>query len=248
MVNSAWSGNGVLGASSDFSNDGLLNATNAQRIKDGEPLLSLSARLDAAAQAKAEDMVRHDYWAHDSPSGKTPWSFIAASGYQYRSAGENLAYGFSGSEAAVAGWMNSAEHRANILDANYADVGFGVASSTDFVGQGPETVVVAEYAQPASLAGAPADTHPTTKVLDNSTQRVSRIQILTGSQSEWSLLAVMALSGGAMILFVLRHGYRLHRWLSRGEAFVTKHPYLDIFVVFVITAGCVLTRISGIVG
>ncbi len=258
LVNSAWSGAGVLGTSSDFSSRSLLMDTNAERSKNGEPALSLDVRLEAAAQAKADDMVRSDYWAHESPAGKTPWSFITANGYQYSSAGENLAYGFDGADSSVAGWMNSAEHRANILNASYSDVGFGVASSPDYVGHGPQTIVVAEYGQPAA-AGSPSDT---TKVgaglpaapLDSnvlgtadSQQPVSRIQILAGGGQAWSLVAVITLAGAAGALFILRHSYRLHRVLNRGEVFVTRHPYLDIAVVLIVTAGCVLTRVSGIV-
>ncbi|HVX57940.1 MAG TPA: CAP domain-containing protein [Candidatus Saccharimonadales bacterium] len=263
LVNSTWSSKSVLGSSSDFSTASLLNDTNAQRAKLGESALTVNAQLSAAAQAKADDMVRNNYWAHTSPAGRTPWSFITAAGYQYQSAGENLAYGFANANQSVAGWMNSTEHRDNILNAAFRNVGFGVASSSDFVGQGPATVVVAEYAQPAittaaasppGVAAAPptaAASTPPSNVLGTSadtttSQPVSRIQLLTGP-TEWGLLIAVVITGAAAILFTLRHGYRLHRALARGEAFVTHHPYLDITVVFILTAGCVLTRTGGII-
>jgi hypothetical protein len=250
MVNSAWSKSSVLGAKSDFSAGSLLDDTNVERAKDNEPALALNPQLAAAAQAKAEDMVKADYWAHNSPEGKTPWSFINASGYQYQTAGENLAYGFSSAGDSVAGWMNSPEHRANILDNTYRDVGFGVASSPNYQGQGPETVVVAEYGQPATAANPVAATQAS-NVLGASSeiaaQPVSRVQVLAGSQAAWSLLAVIVLTTAAMALFTLRHGYRLHRLLTRGEIFVVHHPYFDIAIVFVITAGIILTRTSGII-
>ncbi len=269
LVNSVWSGAGVLGTNSDFSASKLLNDTNAERAKDGEPALSFNVKLEEAAQAKADDMVRSDYWSHNSPSGRTPWSFITASNYQYRSAGENLAYGFDGADASVAGWMNSAEHRANILNVSYSDVGFGVASSADFIGHGPQTIVVAEYGQPmisdsssvaagsasgasrasgtTGASGAPAAASSNVLGADAAQQPVSRIQILTGDRQAWSLLAIIALTGAAGALFILRYSYRFHRVLVRGEKFVTRHPYLDIFAVLIITVGCVLTRVSGIV-
>jgi hypothetical protein len=257
LVNSVWSGNGVLGAARDFSAGTLLSDTNAERSKQGESALRLDSRLSAAAQAKAEDMVKTDYWAHDSPAGKTPWKFIAESGYQYQSAGENLAYGFASADDSVAGWMNSPEHRANILNRAYSDVGFGVASSRDYMGQGPETIVVAEYAQPAvsqtgagepaSATGVAADGQAGSNVLGASSQPVSRIQVLTGGAQTWSLFLVIVVTGAAGALFILRHGYKLHRWATKGEMFVTQHPYYDIAIVFIITAGLVLTRVSGIV-
>lgn len=243
VVNSAWSKSSVLGATSDFSSNALLTDTNTERIKNNETALALNPRLAAAAQAKAEDMVTTNYWAHNSPSGKTPWAFITASGYQYQTAGENLAYGFTDANDSITGWMNSPEHRANILG-SYQDVGFGVASSPNYQGQGPETVVVAEYAQPVSSAVLGTNVTSPTNI---AAQPVSRIQLLAGNQSAWALLAVVTVTAAAMALFLLRHGYRLHRLLSNGEAFIVHHPYIDIAIVFIITAGVVLTRTSGII-
>jgi hypothetical protein len=255
LINNAWSANSVLGSKSDFSTTTLLNTTNTERLKKNEPALTINAQLAAAAQAKAEDMIKNNYWAHNSPDGKTPWAFINAAGYQYQSAGENLAYGFTSANDSVAGWMGSPEHRANILDAAYQNVGFGVASSPNYVGEGPETVVVAEYGQPIATPATtptsspvvPPSTNPTADVLgaEAKAQPISRVQLLTGSQ--WALIVVVTLTGAAMVLFILRHGYRVHRLLSRGEAFVVHHPYLDIAIVFIITAGCILTRSSGII-
>lgn len=246
LVNSTWPRGDVLGSQSDFTATTLLKDTNTRRAKSSETALSLNPQLTNAAQAKADDMVRSDYWSHTSPSGKTPWTFITGSGYQYQEAGENLAYGFVNADDVVAGWMNSPEHRANILDNQYSDVGFGVASSPDYLGRGPATLVVAEYAQPATAAGGSSATN---QVLGTETksQPIARIQVLTGGQMLWALTAVIGLAGLAGAYFLLHHGFRFKRALNRSEAFIVHHPYLDIAVVFLITAGCVLTRISGII-
>ena len=136
-INSFWSQlPGVLGASSNFSSQNLLEDTNNQRAIDAETPLSIDPQLQAAAQAKAEDMVAKNYWSHNTPDGKTPWTFIAAAGYSYDEAGENLAYGFSSADSTVTGWMNSPTHRANILNKDYTQVGFGVVSSQDYQGHG----------------------------------------------------------------------------------------------------------------
>ncbi|MDB5164505.1 MAG: hypothetical protein JWL89_131, partial [Candidatus Saccharibacteria bacterium] len=118
IVNTVWSHSAVLGAQSDFSATSLLDSTNQQRISHKEANLQIDPQLSAAAQAKANDMVGRNYWAHTSPDGQTPWSFITAAGYNYQSAGENLAYGFDNASGVVSGWMNSTEHRDNILDAS----------------------------------------------------------------------------------------------------------------------------------
>jgi hypothetical protein len=145
---------GVLAYSTSMSINALLATTNQQRADNGAAGLTLNSQLSSAAQAKANDMVARDYWAHNTPDGNPPWVFIDNAGYSYKKAGENLAYGFSTSDDTITGWMNSPSHRENMLDAAFADVGFGFANSANFVGTGEETIVVAEYGTP--LNGAPA--------------------------------------------------------------------------------------------
>jgi uncharacterized protein YkwD len=140
----------VLGYATDMSIQSLLDDTNAQRANNGEGPLTINADLDQAAQTKANDMAAQDYWSHDTPEGQTPWSFIIAAGYDYQTAGENLAYGFDTSADVLTGWMNSPEHRANILNTTYHDVGFGIVNIANYQDSGPETLVDAMY---GSLAG-----------------------------------------------------------------------------------------------
>lgn len=147
----------VLAYASEMSQSGLLANTNAERTSRGIAALSLNSKLNQAAQAKANDMVARDYWSHTSPDGQQPWVFISNAGYSYQKAGENLAYGFSSSSETIVGWMNSAGHKANILDVNFKDVGFGFANSPNFIGTGEETVIVAMYGNPQVLA---AETTP----------------------------------------------------------------------------------------
>lgn len=146
----------VLGYATDMSVASLLEDTNAQRTANGESALDINGQLDQAAQAKANDMSARDYWSHNTPDGSTPWSFISAAGYVYQTAGENLAYGFTSASDTMTAWMNSPEHRANILGATYKDVGFGIVNIPDYQNQGPETLVVAMYASPAPAAVAAA--------------------------------------------------------------------------------------------
>lgn len=255
MINSLWTNGSVLGAKTDFTSSALLGQTNTNRASEHEAELTISPQLSAAAQAKANDMAQNDYWSHNSPSGKTPWTFIEASGYQYQAAGENLAYGFTNANDTIIGWMNSPEHRANIMNADYQNVGFGVAQASNYQGKGPQTIVVAEYGQPvAAVANItfnvdnPASVQGANKTaVEISAKPVSRIQVLTGGQAAWSALALSAIAGAALMLFVLRHGFRIRRTISRGEAFIAHHPYVDIAFVFIFVAGFVLTRSSGII-
>lgn len=258
-INSLWAtGAAVLGAKSDFSGAGLLAGTNAARAGKNEPPLSIDAQLTSAAQAKANDMAARNYWSHNTPDGQAPWTFIAATGYSYQAAGENLAYGFSDASATITGWMNSQEHRANILNASYTQVGFGVTSAANYQGKGPAVIVVALYATPVSGAANVSFTVPAANATSGgvlgtsargqpSSRLVSRIQLLTDGQAPWSLVAVSLITGAAVMLFLIRHGLRLKRLLVEGEVFVSHHLGLDFVVVVVATVGFILTRTSGII-
>lgn len=150
ILNLLWPqpGGGVLAYATSMSPSSLLQQTNNERLKAGQSGLVINSQLASAAQAKADDMAARDYWSHVTPDGKQPWWFVNNAGYDYQATGENLAYGFDTELAAVTGWMNSPGHRANILNAGYRDVGFGIANASDYQGHGPETIVVALYGTP----------------------------------------------------------------------------------------------------
>lgn len=151
-------GYGVLAYATEMSSSSLLSHTNKQRVANGKTSLTLNSKLNNAAQAKANDMVARNYWSHNTPDGKEPWVFFQQAGYAYSKAGENLAYGFTTSADTISGWMNSATHKANMLDSGFTEVGFGFTNSSNYQG-GQETVVVAEYGHPQTLA-ATASTPP----------------------------------------------------------------------------------------
>lgn len=117
----------VLGVAS-FSASEIISLTNVQRVQNGLGPLTYNSLLASAAAAKAQDMFTVNYWAHNSPLGKTPWVFITGAGYKYVYAGENLARDFNDAPSVVNAWMNSPSHRENILDANFKEIGVAVES------------------------------------------------------------------------------------------------------------------------
>lgn len=164
VVLNSWLGTihrSVLGYATDMSASSLLTGTNQQRAASGLGALALNATLNQAAQAKANDMMTNDYWAHTSPTGVTPWYWFSTVGYSYQTAGENLAYGFTTSSETITGWMNSPGHRANILNGSFQEVGFGIVNAPNYQGSGPQTIVVALYAQPAIQVAPVATATPT---------------------------------------------------------------------------------------
>lgn len=162
IVLSGWLPKGrTLSYATNVSIGGLLNATNSNRANNGQSTLTTNSQLNNAAQAKANDMVARNYWSHNTPDGQEPWVFVNNAGYKYLKAGENLAYGFSDNDSTINGWMNSPTHKANMLDSAFLEVGFGFANSENFNNSGPETIVVAMYGKPQTLASTNQQPAPT---------------------------------------------------------------------------------------
>jgi len=142
----------VLGISTDITSEQLLTLVNQKRQENGLPPLSFSPELATAARSKANDMFSKNYWAHNSPDGKTPWEFLKEAGYNYVYAGENMARGFNTSADVTNAWMVSPTHRANVLSPNYSDVGFAVVTGNL---SGEETVLVVQEFGNRALAALP---------------------------------------------------------------------------------------------
>lgn len=133
----------VLGFSSQISPEKIVELTNQERSKAGAPLLRMNSVLSESAQRKAGDMFAFNYWAHNSPSGRDPWSFFKEAGYRYLFAGENLARDFSSPEAVVAAWVASPSHRENLLNPKYQEIGVSVVDGT--LGGTQTTLVVQHF-------------------------------------------------------------------------------------------------------
>ena len=111
--------------------DVILRLINEERKKAGRPLLTVDSTLEKAAQTKADDMVKNNYFSHTSPTYGSPFKMIQDFGISYKAAGENIA-GNPSIEAAVESWLKSDEHKKNILSNAYNYVGSGVANSKTY--------------------------------------------------------------------------------------------------------------------
>ncbi len=132
--------------------------TNTNRIEKGLPALTINPLLSQAAQRKAEDMAQHSYYAHISPDGKSPLYWLQQVGYKYLNAGENLVIDRTTSEDAVSAWMNSPDHRENILRPQFTEFGIGVAEGV-YDGQ-PTIFIVQEFGTPYPLSAPALRTPP----------------------------------------------------------------------------------------
>ena len=120
----------------------LVVETNEYRSINNEAVLVESSLLTNAAQMKANDMALKGYFSHIGPSGEKPWFWFEKIGYKYSYAGENLAVDFTESEDVTEGWINSAKHKANLLNTNFTEIGIGVAKG---MFEGHETTFVVQF-------------------------------------------------------------------------------------------------------
>ena len=118
-----------------------VSLVNGERTSRGLAPLAIDESLDRAAAAKLADMEAKQYFAHTSPAGVTPWSWIEGARYDYRFAGENLAIRFTDPDGEHAAWMASEKHCQNILDPRFKETGIAVKK---VFFEGEETMLAVE--------------------------------------------------------------------------------------------------------
>ncbi|MFF0433896.1 CAP domain-containing protein [Streptomyces sp. NPDC004327] len=109
----------------------VVSLVNTARERAGCEPLRADPELRKAAQAYADEMAGHDYYAHDTPDGRNGGDRITAAHYAWETWGENIHRGPHTPDEVVDDWMNSEGHRKNILDCAFRDVGVGVNLSGD---------------------------------------------------------------------------------------------------------------------
>lgn len=110
----------------------VIELTNQERAKSGLKPLAANWELSRTARYKSEDMRDKNYFSHTSPTYGSPFNMIKNFGISYKAAGENIAAGQQTPEEVVKSWMNSSGHRANILSANYTQIGVGYSKGGSY--------------------------------------------------------------------------------------------------------------------
>ncbi len=139
----------------------LFNLTNQARASAGLAPLRDSAALHSLAEWRSKDMATRDYFSHQiPPQGYLVFHYMDAQGIKYVLAGENIGWDNAPDEQATQMiqqmFMNSPEHRANILGAKWDSMGVGAYKASD--GKVYYTVLFMESAPVAT----PAPTRPPT--------------------------------------------------------------------------------------
>ncbi len=105
----------------------LLELTNLERAKVGAPALQVSEKLFKAARAHSANMAKQGLLSH-TLDDKGPTERLANVGYNAAGWGENCAAGQPSPEEAMKSWMASDDHRSNLVNATFVEVGLGLAS------------------------------------------------------------------------------------------------------------------------
>ena len=94
------------------------------------PPVSWDPELGQAALAHSRDMAAHRYFSHKAKDGSTAAERARRAGYNWQRVGENIAFGQRSPEEAVAGWLDSPGHCANIMNPGFTEMGaaYGMAN------------------------------------------------------------------------------------------------------------------------
>ncbi len=124
----------ITAEQSDFEDWGrqVLELTNEERERQGLKPLKWDDSLAELAKQHCEDMIERGFAAHNNPDGKSPFDRMKDAGISYKYAGENIAAGAASPALAVRSWMESDEHRRNILAPNFEYVGISVIRGGDY--------------------------------------------------------------------------------------------------------------------
>ena len=118
----------------------LILLTNQERLKHNLPPLFPNETLTLAAGNKARDLLKEQYFSHNSPTGKKFSTWVKDVKYEYEIIGENLALGFGSEEVIITAWMESIKHRENILHTKFREIGIAVIRG-EYQGQQTKMVV-----------------------------------------------------------------------------------------------------------
>jgi uncharacterized protein YkwD len=164
----------------------LFSLTNSDRTSNGVHSLVQSGTLESIGEnarydcngievnGRSDDMIQRNYFAHPILGcGQLVFSMMQAFGVHYKSAGENIGWvSGEGSANAAADYingafMNSPDHRSNILDSNYTEMGVGSDESAPGVtwtgvspGQQNVWMFSEEFAQVGSASPPPPRRNP----------------------------------------------------------------------------------------
>ncbi|HEX6488120.1 MAG TPA: CAP domain-containing protein [Candidatus Dormibacteraeota bacterium] len=168
----------ALNASSDEQS--LFALTNQDRTSNGVGALSWNGTLGGIARAnpnssvcgftvygRSQDMVNRNYFDHVICGSHYVFDIMDADGVGYNSAGENIGWTTSPESSSAdsinSAFMNSSEHRSNILNSLFTQIGIGAAGGTasdSCCGGAAEIMYTEDFIQPTASKPPPPPPPP----------------------------------------------------------------------------------------
>ena len=153
----------------DAEQSSFLTLINQYRAQNGLGALQVSLALQQSSQWMSADMAAKNYFSHTDSLGRDPFKRMAAFGYSYTPAGENIAAGYSDAQNTFNQWKTACDpdatgactyaHNKNMLNASYKVIGIGRAYgasstyhwywTTDFGGYVDQTLSSTSSTSPA---------------------------------------------------------------------------------------------------
>ncbi|MCB9813741.1 MAG: hypothetical protein H6772_05070 [Pseudomonadales bacterium] len=103
----------------------LYSLINSYRKENNLTPLSINKSLEISAGKKIQDMIENDYFRHSDPENVESWYLFRTSGYEFKTAGENLSAGINSPWQVFEAWRNSEIHNTQLLNKTYLDMGLG---------------------------------------------------------------------------------------------------------------------------
>lgn len=103
----------------------LVTLINHHRRNIGCPTLAWNSVVARVAQTHSDDMIRRNYFAHNTLEGETPGHRLEAAGIRWAREAENIAAGQRTAQEVYDSWMRSSGHRANIENCALREHGIG---------------------------------------------------------------------------------------------------------------------------
>lgn len=161
----------------------LFSLTNQDRTSNGVAALTWNNTLGGIARAnpnssvcgftiygRSQDMVNRNYFSHTICGSNNVFNVMNADGVGYYSAGENIGWTTAAESASAdsinTAFMNSSEHRANILNSAFRQIGIGAAGGTSAdtcCGGSSEVMYTEDFIQPTSSQPPPPPPSPKPK-------------------------------------------------------------------------------------
>lgn len=212
----------------------LIELTNQKRENLGIQSLKENPKLNEAAYLKAKDILEKDYFSHQSPQGVSPWFWFKKAGYNYQSAGENLAIGFLDSGEVIRAWLDSPSHKRNLLEKNYEEMGIAVMRG-EFEGN-DTTVVVQLFGTPKTVVQAKEEptkeepkeiTQPKEEVISSTPTPIGEV---LAEKKEEEAVAKETLSFNFLRFVSLKYSDLLQKIIYSSLIFVITALMINIFV------------------